>query len=207
MPNPTLSQITMPSGNVYDIEDSAARAAAAGAIKNNGVSINALSEGASTNPISIGKPTTSEPADWDTDYTNYYTYSTVTGTFSPVTGESAPEWQPDTYWYAESFTAKPNDAVFYAKKECIFTADDLWHEFGDLTGLGSLAYKNSVSATYTPAGSIAVASGGAGATETLGVLSVSVSGESLIFSTTNKTVKTGDASYDFSGTQATITST
>ena len=79
MPNPTISQITMPSGNVYDIADAVARATIAGAISILGVSINALAEGDTTNPISIGDLTTSEPADWATDYTNYYTYSTATG--------------------------------------------------------------------------------------------------------------------------------
>lgn len=205
MPNPTISQITMPSGNVYDIADAVARATIAGAISILGVSINALAEGDTTNPISIGDLTTSEPADWATDYTNYYTYSTATGTFTAVTGESAPTWESNTYYAAKSVTVYTNNAVLYAKKELLYAADEHWHEFGDLTGLGDLAFKDSASATYTPAGTVAVSS--AGASETLGIVSVSVSGESLIFNSTNKTVKTGDASYGFTGTQATITST
>lgn len=44
----------------------------------------------------------------------------------------------------ESYTAIANDAVFYNKKEFVFDGTK-WHEFGDMSGLGSLAYKNSAS--------------------------------------------------------------
>lgn len=39
-----------------------------------------------------------EPSDWEDHYTNYYTYDDATETYSPVTGESAPEWQAETYY-------------------------------------------------------------------------------------------------------------
>lgn len=51
------------------------------------------------------------------------------------------------------YTAIANDAVFYAKKEYVFDGTK-WHEFGDMSGLGALAYKNSASTTYTPAGDV-----------------------------------------------------
>ena len=52
-----------------------------------------------------------------------------------------------------SYTAVNQDAVFYGKKEFVFDGT-MWHEFGDMSGLGDLAYKDSVSATYTPAGTV-----------------------------------------------------
>ena len=47
----------------------------------------------------------------------------------------------------EPFTASSNDAVFYGQKEFVFDGT-CWHEFGDMSGLGSLAMKNSASGTF-----------------------------------------------------------
>ena len=63
----------------------------------------------------------------------------------------------------QSFTARSNDAVFYGQKEFVFDGTN-WHEFGDMSGLGSLAMKNSVSGNYTPSGTIAVNAGGGSGT-------------------------------------------
>lgn len=51
------------------------------------------------------------------------------------------------------YTAISQDAVFYGKKEFIFDGTK-WHEFGDMSGLGDLASKDSASGTYTPAGTV-----------------------------------------------------
>lgn len=52
-------------------------------------------------------------------------------------------------------TLANGDLMLYNSKEFIFaSADGKVHELGDLTGLGSLAYKNDASGSYTPAGSI-----------------------------------------------------
>ena len=62
----------------------------------------------------------------------------------------------------ESYTARGNDAVFYGQKEFVFDGT-AWHEFGDMSGLGDLAMKDSASGSFTPAGTIAVnASSGSG---------------------------------------------
>lgn len=212
MSNPTISQITLPSGTTYDIKDAVARGQVAGAIVLRGETSTELADNDTTNPITINN---------------------------------------------ESFTAAMNDAVFYQNKEFIFDGTN-WHEFGDMTGLGALAVKDSASASYTPAGSIAVnAASGSGTSYTpegsvsaptisvasagstasitpfgsagsLPSLSMNVSNETLTISFspgslpsagTAVTVKTGDASYEsstpiftgtekklaFSGTQATIT--
>lgn len=224
-----ISKITLPSGTTYDIKDATARAAMSGAIIIRGTTTTELTDEATTNPITID---------------------------------------------GESYNAVANDAVFYNKKEFVFDGTK-WHEFGDMSGLGDLATKDTASATYTPSGSIAVnaASGtgtsytpegsvaaptisvsSAGATTTIknptkatvatavtsaapgatapsnSITYYSVSNETLSLyqigyntgdsiTTSDVTVKTGDASYEatapaftgtekklaFSGTQATIT--
>ena len=53
----------------------------------------------------------------------------------------------------QSVTAQSGNIVTYGSSEFIFNGT-AWQAFGDLSGLGSLAYKNSVSATSTPSGSI-----------------------------------------------------
>lgn len=53
----------------------------------------------------------------------------------------------------ESVTAKTGGIASYGSKEFIFNGTS-WQEFGDLSALGTLAYKNNASATYTPAGSV-----------------------------------------------------
>lgn len=116
-----ISKITLPSGTTYDIKDATARAAIGGAIIIRGTTTTALTDGATTNPITIDN---------------------------------------------ESYTAIANDAVFYGNKEFVFDGTK-WHEFGDMTGLGALATKDSASGSYTPAGTIAVnAASGSGTSYT-----------------------------------------
>lgn len=52
-----------------------------------------------------------------------------------------------------SYTAINQDAVFYGKKEFVFDGT-MWHEFGDMSGLGDLATKNSASGNFTPEGTV-----------------------------------------------------
>lgn len=52
-----------------------------------------------------------------------------------------------------SYTALPNDAVFYGNKEFVFDGTK-WHEFGDMSGLGDLAKKSSATGNYTPEGTV-----------------------------------------------------
>ena len=53
----------------------------------------------------------------------------------------------------EDYTAVKGDAVLYDNKEFVFDGT-YWHEFGDLTGLGDLAFKNSATGSFTPAGTV-----------------------------------------------------
>lgn len=53
----------------------------------------------------------------------------------------------------ESVTATNGNIAIYGQKEFIFDGTK-WIEFGDLSTLGALAYKNNASGNYTPAGSV-----------------------------------------------------
>lgn len=50
---PDISKITLPSGTTYDIKDAVARSTMSGAIKIKGTTTTALTDGATTNPITI----------------------------------------------------------------------------------------------------------------------------------------------------------
>ncbi len=111
MPDPRyFDKVKLLDGTYAEVCDSVARAAIAGGTHFIGVTSTALTDGATTNPITIGE---------------------------------------------DSVTAVNGDIVVSGNKEFIFaTADNKWHELGDTTGLGALALKDSVSATYTPAGTV-----------------------------------------------------
>lgn len=53
----------------------------------------------------------------------------------------------------ESVTAKAGNLTSYGSKEFIFNGT-VWQELGDMSMLGELAYKNSASGSFTPAGSV-----------------------------------------------------
>ena len=107
-----ISKLTV-GGSTYDIKDATARDAIAslqGGMKYLGVTTTALTDGATTNPITIN---------------------------------------------SQSVTATTGNVVIYDNKEFVFDGTK-WDEFGDLSTLGSLAYKNSASGTFTPSGSVTV---------------------------------------------------
>lgn len=67
----------------------------------------------------------------------------------------------------KAVTAVNGDLVIYGNKEFIFSvSDSKWHEFGDRTMLKALAFKDSASTTYTPAGSVSGSFSGASMTST-----------------------------------------
>lgn len=53
----------------------------------------------------------------------------------------------------ESVTAETGNIVTYESKEFIWNGS-MWQEFGDLSALGSLAFKNSASGSFTPSGTV-----------------------------------------------------
>lgn len=145
-----ISQITLPSGSTYNIKDATARELIAsietsitGAMSYVGVTTTALSDGATTNPITIND---------------------------------------------SSHTAKAGDVAIYGDKEFVFNGT-VWNEFGDMGSLRALAFKDSASGTYTPAGSVSQPT----FTGTPGDIDISATPTGTVSKPT------------FSGTQATIT--
>ena len=103
----TLSNLSY-GGVSYEIKDAAARSAIDALQKYTnylGVTTTELTDGASTNPITIN---------------------------------------------GDSVTAKKGEIANYGSKEFIFNGT-VWQEFGDLSGLGSLAFKDSASGTASVA--------------------------------------------------------
>lgn len=110
-----LSKITLPNGTTYDLKDAQARSdiedirrAISGGVTFRGETTTALTDGATTNPITIN---------------------------------------------GDSYTAVSGDLVVYDNKEFLFDGTK-WIEMGDLSLLGALAYKDSATASYTPAGTV-----------------------------------------------------
>lgn len=111
MPTNYISQIKLPSGNVYEIKDAYAREQIEALGKPThfiGETTSVLTDGATTNPIIID---------------------------------------------SKSVTAVAGDIVVYINSEFIFDGTK-WILLGDLSGLKALAYKDSASGTYTPAGTV-----------------------------------------------------
>ncbi len=106
-----IKQITLPSGNTYNLVDAGARELIEelqSYTEYLGVTTTVLEDGATTNPITID---------------------------------------------GKSVTAKKGNIVNYGSKEFIFNGT-AWQLFGDLSGLGNLAFKDSASATYKPKGTV-----------------------------------------------------
>lgn len=106
-----ISQIKLPNGTTYNIKDANAReriAALESFTTYLGVTTTALTDGATTNPITINN---------------------------------------------QSVTAQAGNIVLYGNQEFIFDGTH-WNQFGDLSSLGTLAYKNTASGSFTPAGTV-----------------------------------------------------
>ena len=86
-----------------------------------------------------------------------------------------------------SDTVKAGDICFYGAAEFIWGNDSKWHETGDLSSLGSLAYKNSASGTITPSGSVSATFSG---TNTSFSGSYTPQGTVTVSTNQQKTVKT-----------------
>ena len=99
-----ISQITLPSGTTYDIKDATARSAKSWL----GITTTALTDGATTNPITINN---------------------------------------------KSVTATSGDITSYDGQEFIFNGT-AWQAFGDLSDLGTLAYEDTATGSFTPEGSV-----------------------------------------------------
>ena len=103
---PDIKKITLPSGNSYDIVDAGAReliSALSGSTAFLGLTTTALTDGATTNPITVN---------------------------------------------GSSVTATTGNIVVYESAEYIWDGAK-WVEFGDLSSLGDLAYKDTASVSFS----------------------------------------------------------
>lgn len=103
---PDIKKITLPSGNTYDLVDAGAReliSALSGSTAFLGLTTTALTDGATTNPITVN---------------------------------------------GSSVTATTGNIVVYESAEFIWDGAK-WIEFGDLSSLGDLAYKDTASVSFS----------------------------------------------------------
>ena len=146
-----ISKITLPSGTTYDIKDATARSDLA--LKADIAS-----------PAFTGTPT-APTATAGTNTTQIATTAFVATAISNVLsggvtfrGETTTTLtdgsttNPITI-NGNSYTAVQGDLVISGNKEFIFDGTH-WIELGDLDALGDLAWKNSASGSYTPAGTV-----------------------------------------------------
>ena len=206
MPTPTISTITLPSGTTYEIADLAARAASAG--------------------IHMVKCTQASDTPQGVKWMDGST---------EITGSLAASSDTTGKFYLVPEATQSSKDIFGEYVTVIDGSNYSWEKIGttdiDLSSLGSLAYKDNASGTYTPAGSVAapvISVSSAGATSSItpfgtagslpslsmtvsdGNLTIGFDQGSLPTAGTAVSVKTGDASYTatapaFTGTEATIT--
>lgn len=124
MPNALISQITLPNGTVYDLKDAWSRTEIA--------HIQELIEGGMHYIGSIADGAANQIEDGSTK--------------NPVTIKGSGST-------TKSVTAVAGDIVTQGADEFVFDGT-AWHEFGDLSELGDMAYVDTASASYTPAGTV-----------------------------------------------------
>ena len=185
MPNPTISTITLPSGTTYDIADLAAREAASG------ISMVRCTDASDT-------PNGVEWMDGSTVITGSLVASSSTvGKFYlvPISTEDNKDI------FAEYITVF--DGTYYS-----------WEKIGttdiDLSDLGTLAYKNSASGSYTPAGSVSASFSGSSMTSTgnftpSGTISVNSASGSGTSYTPEGSVEAPTISLSTAGTTTSVT--
>ena len=112
-----ISKVTAPNGTTYNIKDAKAwsdiedlKTSVTGAMHYIGTTTTAISDGSTTNPITIG---------------------------------------------GKTVTAKAGDVAIYGNLEFVWSdTTSKWQEFGSTGSLKDLAFKDSASGSYTPAGSV-----------------------------------------------------
>lgn len=104
----------------------------------------------------------------------------------------------------ESVTAVNGMIAIYNKKEFVYaSSDSKWHEFGDLSSLGSLASKNSASGSYTPAGTVSQPTASATTSSTT-VNSITAVGTLPTFTVSNETLTITAGTLPTRGSDTTV---
>lgn len=87
--------------------------------------------------IDVYVPQASEPSDWSTNYTDYYTK--VGNSYVAVTGASAPTWSPNTYYTKENtdvmrefLGVRTEDSSIEYNAEIETTTDILGNNYSDM---------------------------------------------------------------------------
>ena len=77
--------------------------------------------------------TMSEPTNWSTNYTDYYTYNSQTDTYISVTGNTAPTWEEDTY-YSKNMDVTLNeiDTTIHVKIEQATKPSNFSYSYDDI---------------------------------------------------------------------------
>ena len=110
----------------------------------------------------------------------------------------------------ESVTAEAGDVVTRSSdsQEFIYSSTGVWQNFGHLSGLGALAFKDSASGSYTPAGSVSAHFAGTSTTSTgkftpSGTVTAHFAGAST--TSTGSYTPAGSVSAHFAGASTTST--
>ena len=104
----------------------------------------------------------------------------------------------------ESVTAVNGMMAIYNDKEFVYaSSDSKWHEFGDLSSLGSLASKNSASGSYTPAGTVSQPRASATTSSTT-VNSITAVGTLPTFTVSNETLTITAGTLPTKGSDTTV---
>jgi hypothetical protein len=146
---PNLSQIELPSGSVYDISDATARQ-----------NITTLDEKADNISSQLSSEITraKEAEKKNADAIEVIRGISV-GAMSYI-GETTTALTDGSDVSSvvinnQTVTPKNGNVVIYGKLEFVWSSStNTWHEFGSTGTLKALAFKNNVSASYTPAGTI-----------------------------------------------------
>ena len=124
-----ISQITLPSGSTYNLKDAWARNQISTITGTAALTF----KGVSSTPLVDGGTAT----------------PTLDGTVVPIADLGV----GDIYFYGSSeYIWGPNPNYVEGGS----APENVWHELGNLSGLGGLAYKNSASTPYQPTGSVEI---------------------------------------------------
>lgn len=197
-----ISKIKLPSGTVYNIKDEYARAQLVGVMA-------FIAGGSSLVLYSGTSGTTAVPL------TGTGAFADGNTTARRIKLPAATKIRGVDYAKDAVYAFHTGDTIIVNSKEYVATVSGgadasasgstiTWSEFGDNTSLGALAYKDSASGSYTPAGSVSLDVSAA----TVGAYAVkpAASVDAMLATTPATYTPEGSVSQPtFSGTQATIT--
>lgn len=164
-----ISKITLPNGSTYDVKDAtartqisseaAAREAADDSINN---TINSLKSSLTGAMHYVGETSTALTDGSETSPIKITTRANGT----VVVGNT-------------DYTPEPGDVVIYQNKEFVYSkyaGRGVWNEFGSTGSFKALAFKDSASGSYTPAGSVSqpTFTGNQGSVSVSGVVNATV---------------------------------